>query len=175
MPRGRKPLTVKDWGEETTKELRRLAKSRTEEKRRVERASLLVYMLDHPGISVQKAAPELKVNQGTLQRWIHRYNASALAGLGDAPGRGRPADYTDEDAAFVLKTARTKPPELGLPFALWTMDDLTRYLKEHYTKPICRTTLWKILHRNGFRWKEQRSWFSPLKRPEFRHEASGSA
>lgn len=162
MPRGRKPLTVKDWGEETTQELRRLAKSRSEEKRLVERAQMLVYMLDHSGITAQKAALELKVNPATLPKWIHRYNASGLAGLSDASGRGRPADYSDADAAFALKTARTKPPELGLPFALWTMDDLTLYVREHHAKPLCRTTLWKILHRNGFRWKEQQSWFSPL-------------
>jgi len=175
MPRGRAPLAVKDWGEETTKELRRLAKSRSEEKRRVERASLLVYMLEHTGLSVQKAAPELNVNQATLQKWIHRYNASGLAGLDDAPGRGRPSDYTDDDAAFVLKTARTKPQDLGLPFALWTIDEFTRYIKEHHSKPICRTTLWKILHRNGFRWKEQRSWFSPLRRSAIRAEATSGA
>lgn len=175
MPRGRNPLSLKDWGSETTTELRRLAKSRSEEKRLVERAALLVYMLDHAGMSVQKAAPELKVTQGTLQKWIHRYNASGIAGLSDAPGRGRPADYTEKDAAYALEIARTKPPELGLPFALWTMDDLRRYVEEHHTKALSRTTLWTILHRNGFRWKEQKSWFSPLKRSEFRAEASSSA
>lgn len=174
MPRGRKPLLLKDWGSETTTELRRLAKSRSEEKRLVERSALLVYMLDHAGTSVQSAAPQLKVNQATLQKWIHRYNASGIAGLSDAPGRGRPADYTEEDAAYVLKTARSKPPELGLPFMVWTMDDLTRYVHEHHTKPLCRTTLWTILHRNGFRWKEQKSWFSPLRRSELRPQASGS-
>lgn len=175
MPRGRKPLSLKDWGSETTKELRRLAKSRSEEKRLVERAALLVYMLDHAGTSVQNAAPELNVTQATLQRWIHRYNASGIAGLSDAPGRGRPAGYTEEDAAYVLNIARTKPPELSLPFALWTMDDLTRYIEKHHTKALSRTTLWTILHRNGFRWKEQRSWFSPLKRSELRSEASSGA
>ncbi len=175
MPRGRKPLSVKDWGESTTKELRRLAKSRTAEQRLVERARLLVYMLDHVGMSAQKAASALTVNPETLKKWIHRYNASGLEGLSDASGRGRPPAYTEQDAAFVLKTARTKPPDLGLPFTLWTMDDLTIYVHEHHPTPLSRTTMWTILHRNGFRWKEQRSWFSPLKRSEFRSETPRSA
>lgn len=175
MSRGRKPLSIKDWGEEMTKELHRLAKSRSEEKRLVERAQLLVYMLDHAGTSAQKAALELKVNPGTLQRWIHRYNASGLAGLSDAQGRGRPADYTEEDATFALKTAQTKPSELGLPFFLWTLDDLTQYVREHHTKPLCRTTLWTILHRNGFRWKDQRRRLADLKRSEVPPKASDKA
>ena len=175
MPRGRKPLSLKDWGSATTTELRRLANSRSAEKRLVERAALLVYMLDHAGMSVQNAAPQLKVTQGTLQKWIHRYNASGIAGLSDAPGRGRRSEYTDADVDYVLKTARTKPPELGLPFTVWTMDDLTRYVREHHTIPLSRTTLWTILHRNGFRWKEQKSWFSPLKRSELRSQASSGA
>ncbi|TAE24106.1 MAG: helix-turn-helix domain-containing protein [Candidatus Kapaibacterium sp.] len=76
----------------------------------------MVYMLDHAGTSVHDAAPELKVTQGTLQRWIHRYNASGITGLSDAPGRGGRANYSEEDAAYVLKTARTKPSDLDLPF-----------------------------------------------------------
>jgi transposase len=134
-----------------------------------------VYMLDHAGISAQKAALALEVNPETLKKWIHRYNASGLEGLSDAPGRGRPPAYTDEDAAFVLKTARTKPPDLGLPFTLWTMDDLTMYVHEHHSTPLSRTTMWTILHRNGFRWKEQRRWVSPLKRSEVRSETPSSA
>lgn len=155
MARGRKPLSIKDWGTETTAELRRLAKSRTERKDRIERAALVVYMLDNEGLTLRKAAPLLNVSEGRLQKWIRRYNAKGLEGLTDLAGRGRKALYNDEDVAFVLKTAHTKPTEIGLPFETWTVDDLTQYLREHLPQTISRTSIWTILHRNGFRWKDR--------------------
>jgi hypothetical protein len=43
---------------------------------------------------------------------------------------GRPATYSAEERSTVIRTALTRPAELGLPFACWTLDRLVAHLSE---------------------------------------------
>jgi transposase len=66
----------------------------------------------------------MHLSDTTVRRWSGRFNEQGLDGLLDQPRPGAPRQYAPEVRARVLATARTKPTELGLPFASWTMDRL---------------------------------------------------
>jgi transposase len=43
---------------------------------------------------------------------------------------GRPATYSPEERAAVITAALSRPADLSLPFATWTLDRLVAYLSE---------------------------------------------
>lgn len=43
---------------------------------------------------------------------------------------GRPPTYAAEQRSAVINTALTRPADLGLPFASWTLDRLVAWLSE---------------------------------------------
>jgi transposase len=68
--------------------------------------------------------------EGTVRRWLRRYQTGGIAALADAPRRGRPVAA---DAAYrqAAETALgTAPRALGLPFDVWTSARLSAYLAE---------------------------------------------
>ena len=63
--------------------------------------------------------------------WINRFNARGLDGLEEDVRTGRPPTYSAEQRSAVITAALTRPTELGLPFACWTLDRLVAYLSDH--------------------------------------------
>ena len=96
-----------------------------------------------------------------------RFNGKGLEALRDAPRSGRPATYTAEQVSEVIATALTKPKDLGLPFACWTLDRLEAYLNEVKGIPIKRSRINEILIDEGLRWRKQETWFGERVAPEF--------
>ena len=111
------------------KELERLARSRTEEARLVVRAKIVLGLAD--GGRPCQVADRVGVGRAAAYEWLHRFNAEGLKGLTDHPRPGRPHTYTPDQRAEVVAAALTKPEDLGLPFASWTLDRLQAYLSEH--------------------------------------------
>ena len=78
--------------------------------------------------------PELATRMGlcgaTVRFWLKRLNARGLKGLEEAMRSGRPPTYSAEERSRVIRTALTRPAELGLPFACWTLDRLVAHLSE---------------------------------------------
>jgi transposase len=160
---------------EERKELERLARSRTEEARLVVRAKIVLGLA--AGERPYQVADRVGVGRAAAYEWLHRFNAEGLPGLTDHPRPGRPPTYTPEQRAEVVAAALTKPGELGLPFASWTLDRLQAYLAEHQKLPIKRTRVDEILIAEGLRWRKQETWFGEKVDPEFaakRGRSSGS-
>src|SRR5206468_8959391 len=88
-------------------------------------------------------------------------------GLTDHPRPGRPPTYTAEQRAEVIAAALTRPEDLGMPFASWTLDRLQAYLSEHKGIGIKRTRIDEILIAEGLRWRKQETWFGQKVDPEF--------
>jgi transposase len=63
----------------------------------------------------------------TVRHWINRFNARGLDGLEEDVRTGRPPTYSAEQRSAVITAALTRPTELGLPFAGWTLDRLVAY------------------------------------------------
>ncbi len=123
-------LHVRALTPEEQASLRRLAHSRTEPARLVERARII--WLSSQGQRVPAIATALRLTPATLRRWLKRFNAHGVAGLRDQPRAGRPPTYTAEEVGEVIAASLTDPQSLGLPFASWTLDRLTAYLNEAY-------------------------------------------
>ena len=66
-----------------------------------------------------------------------------------------------------MVAALTKPEELGLPFACWTLDRLEAYLNEQKGIGLKRSRIDEILLTEGLRWRQQESWFGERVDPDF--------
>ena len=114
-----------------------------------------------------RVAERVGVGRAAAYEWLHRFNAEGLTGLTDHPRPGRPPTYTADQRAEVVAAALTKPEDLGLPFASWTLDRLQAYLSEHKGIGIRRTRIDEILIAEGLRWRKQETWFGQKVDPEF--------
>jgi transposase len=161
----RKHVALRDVTEEERAALERLARSRTAEARLVQRAQLLLGLLD--GECPSAIARRLGVTRPTVYAWIDRFNAEGVDGLHDRPRPGRPPTYTADQRAEVLAAALTKPEDLGLPFGCWTLDRLQAYLNEHKGIAIKRSRIDEILLDEGLRWRHQETWFGERVDPDF--------
>ena len=160
---------------EEAAEVGRLAHSRAEPARAVERAGIV--WRSSRGERVTRIAEGLRVSEGTVRKWIGRFNESGLEGLRDLPRSGKPPTYTGEQVGEVIAASLTRPRDLGLPFAAWTLDRLETYLNEKKGIPIKRSRISEILVAEGLRWRTQETWFGERVDPEYaekRGPSSGS-
>lgn len=159
------PVRIRDMTTEEIETVRRLAHSRTEPARMVERAQIA--WLAREGKQVKAIARELRVCAATVRLWLKRFNAKGLDGLSDNARSGRPATYTVEEVSEVIAASLTDPKTLGLPFASWTMDRLQAYLNEQKGIGIKRSRIGEILLDEGLRWRKHETWFGERVDPEF--------
>ncbi len=163
-------LRVREMTAEEAVEVKRLAGSRAEPARAVERARIV--WRSSRGERVPRIAEELRLSEGTVRQWIKRFNESGLAGLADLPRSGKPPTYMKEQVGDVIAAALTKPQELGLPFAAWTLDRLEAYLNEEKGISIKRSRISEIFRHEGLRWRHQEGWFGERVDPEFAEKSN---
>jgi transposase len=107
-----------------------MARSRALGAGRVRRARIVLHALE--GLK----APEIGARMGlglcraAVRHWLKRFNARGLDGLEEDVRAGRPPTYSAAQRSAVIDTALTRPADLGLPFASWTLDRLVAYLGE---------------------------------------------
>jgi len=159
------PLRARFCTAEEDAAIRRLARSRTAPARAVERARIVLRSCQ--GERVAEIAETLVVCEDTVRRWIHRFDRDGVAGLADRSRAGRPPTYSAAEVGAVVAASLTKPEELGLPFASWTLDRLAAYLNEAAAIPIKRSRIGEILQAEGLRWRTQETWFGERPDPEF--------
>lgn len=115
-----KPVPLRALTADEITAVAKLAHSRTEAVRRVERARLIWAM--HRGEPRSALAARLGVDLETVRRQVVRFSAEGLASFDDRRRSGRPATYAADAVATVIATALTNPKALDLPFASWTLD-----------------------------------------------------
>ena len=166
-------LQVRELTQEERTTVHRLAQSRTEAARLVQRAKVI--WLSDQGYQVAEIMDEVGFSQNSVRKWIKRFNAAGLDGLQDEPRSGRPATYRPEQVSVVIETALTKPDSLGLPFACWMLDRLEAYLNEHKQISMKRSRIDEVLIREGLRWRMQETWFSERVDPDFAQKRGPSS
>jgi hypothetical protein len=124
-----KKLELRSVTPEEERKLRRLAGSRTEPARLVQRAKILVTMLDEPQIGAMAVGRWEGLSGETGCAWVRRFNAGGLEVLEDEPRGGRPPTHSPEVRSALMSRALQKPRSLGLPFELWTLERLEREFK----------------------------------------------
>ena len=168
----RTPIRVRALTDEEAETVKRLAHSRTEAARTVERAQIV--WLSHEGRRVPAIAQELQLAAKTVRLWLKRFNAHGVAGLEDVARSGRPATYSVDEVGEVIATALTNPQSLGLPFASWTLDRLAAYLNETQGIAMKRSRIDELLLAEGLRWRQQETWFGERVDPEFAEKRGAS-
>jgi transposase len=155
---------------EETKEIRRLASSRTESARLVQRAKIIAAMVDDPGLRATHAGFQVGFKgAGSGSLWVKRFNESGVDGLEDLPRPGKPRIHDETVRSRLIDLALQKPRTLGYPFELWTLERLQTALKEREGIHLSDSTIWTWLDEEGLQWKRQESWFHDAERhdPEF--------
>ena len=158
-------LRVRELTAEERAAIQRLAHSRTEAARTVERARII--WLASQGARVPAIAQQLGLSQVTTRLWLKRFNQEGLAGLADRPRAGAPPTYSPEQVGEVIAVSLTNPTSLGLPFGSWTLDRLEAYLNEEQGLPIKRSRIGELLQAEGLRWRTQETWFGERVDPAF--------
>jgi transposase len=166
-------LLLRSLTDDETAELRRLAQSQKVEARLRERARICWH--SYEGESVREIMAALHLDERTVRRWLHRFNAQGLAGLTDAPRQGRPTIYTTQEVGVVIATSLTPPDDLGLPFGSWTLDRLVAYLSETHGITMQRSRIGEILQAEGVRWRTQETWFGERVDPAFAEKRGRSS
>jgi transposase len=70
--------------------------------------------------------------------------------------------------------ALTRPADLGLPFASWTLDRLVAHLTERGIA-MRRSRISEILIREGLRWRHEETWFGERVDPDFARKRGRSS
>lgn len=124
-------------GEET--ELRRRVRSHTSSKRDSLRAAIVLRRAE--GVKQADVAEELGVSVPCVNKWSQRFEREGLAGLSDAPGRGRKHSIPEETVARVVAEAGQAPK----PHSRWS----TRTMAE--AAGISQTSVQRIWAANGLK------------------------
>jgi transposase len=165
-----KRIELQELSQEERQEIERLAGSRTESARIVQRAGLIQALADNPEVGAGQAGRMAEYWQdfsGT--HWVRRFNQYRVAGLQDRARPGRPPTHDEAVRSAVIALAVQKPDTLGYPFKLWTLERLQQALEEREGIHLSDSTIWEWLAAEGLQWKRQQSWFHEAKRhdPEF--------
>ena len=123
--------------------LEKLAKSRTAEKRKVQRATIFLRYME--GASVSAISQQVGLSRQSVYAAIDKaLSFGPIEGLKDLSGRGAPAAISDEDKAWVISVACQSPRQLGYAHELWTIDLLARHVRNH-----CETHHFPALKKAG--------------------------
>ena len=165
MPKILKARPPHDDGEE--RKIRQLAGARHAPADWIERARIITLSWD--GLRVPAIAGRLGCHPKKVRRWLHRFNAAGLDGLGDRPGAGRLRRITEAQRSVIIALARSEPPgrlardtdgELSAERedgpAQWTLDTLARVARDKGIQ-VGRSQVRRILLAEKVRWRRTRS------------------
>ena len=165
MPKFLRARPAQDDGED--RKIRRLAGARHAPADWSDRARIVALSWD--GLAVPAIAAETGCHQNTVRRWLHRFNAAGLDGLGDRPGAGRKRRITEAERSAIIALARSVPPgrldrdgagELSAERedspAQWTLDTLAETAQAAGIA-VGRSQVRRILLAEKVRWRRTRS------------------
>ena len=165
-------IRVRALGEEEAAELARLARSRMNGAGLVRRAQIVQHAIE--GLSAPEIAAKMELCGATVRFWLKRFNERGLDGLAEDMRSGRPPVYSAEERSAVIAAALSRPAELGLPFASWTLDRLVACLGEKGVG-MKRSRVSEILLAEGLKWRQEETWFGARVDPEFERKRGSSS
>ena len=125
---GRKAVAITLSSEERSY-LETQTKARTIQAQTVLRARILLLKAD--GLSIDTIADKVDMNRKSIMLCINKYLEGGVENaLFDAPGRGRNAEITDDEKAWIINIACQKPVDLGYSAEVWTRALLTKHINE---------------------------------------------
>jgi transposase len=123
------------------------------------RERLVALALIAIGLPATAVAQQLGRNRGTIEQWVHRFNAHGLEGLGPT-FRGQPGTrLSPEELERLRHTVQRPPRQVGLKTGTWSGKAVVAFVKRHFGTTISGATARRYLHRLGFRRKRPRKRF----------------
>jgi transposase len=174
----RKAVQLRTLTTEEVAEIKRIAASRTEAIRLVQRARVIAAMLEDADLHATEAGLKAGFHSTAMGvEWVRRFNENGLKGLEDLPRPGRKPDHKPEVHSALVSLALQKPDTLGYPFKLWTLERLQTAFRERNQTHLSDSTIWEWLAAEGLEWKRQESWFHEAEKhdPEFVEKRGASS
>ncbi len=104
-------------------------RARTIQAQTVTRARILLLRAD--AISIDAIADKVGLNRCSVMLCLKKFKEGGIENaLFDAPGRGRNAEITDEEKAWIINTACQKPVDFGYAAETWTYAGLTSHINK---------------------------------------------
>lgn len=105
-------------------------RSRTIQAQTVQRARIL--LLRAESVPIDSIADKVGINRCSVMLCLKKYNEGGIENaLFDAPGRGRNAEITDDEKAWIINIACQKPVDLGYSAETWTRALLTKHINQY--------------------------------------------
>ena len=125
---GRKATAITLTSEER-EYLKSQTRSRTIQAQTVCRARIL--LLKAEGVAIDVIADKVGINRCSVMLCLKKFKEGGVENaLLDAPGRGRNAEITDDEKAWIINIACQKPVELGYSAEVWTRALLTKHINK---------------------------------------------
>ena len=156
-------LRLRQLSNEKREEVQRIARSHTLGAGLVRRAQIVAPALR--GLKAEEIARQMDLCGNTVRHWLNRFNARGLRGLEEDVRTGRPPTYSAEQRSAVITAALTRPSELGLPFASWTLDRLVLHLSAQGLG-MRRSRISEIFIQEGLKWRHDETWFGERVDPD---------
>jgi transposase len=166
-------IRVRALNDDEAQGLARMTRSRTLGAGLVRRAQIVQHAVEE-GLSAPEIAARMGLCGATVRFWLRRFNEHGLPGLEEGMRSGRPPTYTAEERSAVITAALSRPAELGLPFASWTLDRLVAYLGEQGIG-MRRSRVGEVLLAEGLKWRQEETWFGARVDPDFTRKRGRSS
>lgn len=104
-------------------------RARTIQAQTVTRARILLLRAD--SVSIDAIADKVGLNRCSVMLCLKKFKEGGIENaLFDAPGRGRNAEITDEEKAWIINIACHKPIDFGYAAETWTYAKLTSHINK---------------------------------------------
>ena len=125
--------------------LERQTRARTIQAQTVTRARILLLRAD--SVSIDAIADKVGINRCSVMLCLKKFKEGGIENaLFDAPGRGRNAEITDEEKAWIINIACQKPIDFGYAAETWTYAKLTSHINK--TAETARYTRLSTIHKS---------------------------
>ena len=125
---GRKTSSIILSGEEKNY-LEAQTRARTIQAQTVARARVL--LLRSESVSINEIADKVGLNRCSVMLCLKKYEDGGIENaLFDTPGRGRNAEITDDEKAWIINVACQKPTDFGYAAETWTYAKLTKHINK---------------------------------------------
>ncbi|MGW5582352.1 IS630 family transposase [Micromonospora chokoriensis] len=153
------PVRARRLSDDEGRRLQQIVRRGTGSPIRLRRA--MVIMASASGNTVPAIARLVQGDEDAVREVIHRFNEMGLACLDPRWAGGRPRRISEDDEAFIVATATTRPQALGQPFTRWSLRKLADYLAHNHGPRrvlVGRERLREFLHRHDITFQRTKTW-----------------
>lgn len=152
------PVRVRRLSDQEGQKLQRLVRRGTGSTVRLRRA--MVVLASAGGNTVPAIARLVQADEDAVRQVIHRFNELGMPSLDPQWAGGRPRQISDDDEAFIVSTANTRPMKLGQPFTRWSIRKLADYLAANPDRsvPVGRERLRQLLRKHEITFQRTKTW-----------------